>query len=244
MTVNSTVRIAGPFAGNGSTTTFPFPFKVFEKEDLEVIILAVGATSEQVLVLDSDYSATLNANQDSSPGGSISLIAGPLASGATLTITTDIPELQETDLTNGGGFYPEVITGSLDYLTILIQQLEVAVDASIKFPQSEPGITSELPPAAQRAGAVLGFDANGNLKLYSGGFSLIMSRANGMITGSLDGANNVFTLAQAPLFPAVSLLALAGSILPRALYSISGTTLTFNTPIPPQRGDTIELYCS
>ena len=31
MTISSTVRIAGPFTGNGVTTTFPFAYKVLTR---------------------------------------------------------------------------------------------------------------------------------------------------------------------------------------------------------------------
>ena len=33
MTINSSTRIAGPYTGNGSTTAFPFSFKVFTTAD-------------------------------------------------------------------------------------------------------------------------------------------------------------------------------------------------------------------
>jgi hypothetical protein len=244
MTISSTVRKAGPFTGNGTATVFPFPFKAFEDPDLEVIHLAAGSGTENVLVLDSDYSVTLNSDQNASPGGSITLLAGPLATGDTLVITTDIDELQETDITNGGGFYPQVMTDALDYLTILVQQLQITVDSSLHFPLSDSGsLVTELPPAAQRANKVLTFGPDGSIQLVTGGVTNLLSRANGMISGNMDGTNNMFTLALAPLFPTVTMLVLSGSILPHELYSISGTTLIINTPIPPQRGDTIEIYC-
>jgi hypothetical protein len=243
MTISSTVRKAGPFTGNGAATVFPFPFKAFEDPDLEVIHLAAGASAENVLVLDSDYSVTLNGDQNASPGGSITLLAGPLAAGDTLVITTDIDELQGTDITNGGGFYPEVMTDALDYLTILVQQLLITVDSSLHFPLTDSGLETELPPAAQRANKVLTFGPDGSIQLVIGGITNMLSRANGMITGAMDGNNNTFALALPPLFPAVTMLVLSGSILPHELYSISGTTLTIDTPIPPQRGDTLEIYC-
>ena len=67
MTVSSTVRKAGPYAGNGVATIFSFPFKAFQNSDLEVIYLAAGAASEEILVLDSDYSVHLNADQNATP---------------------------------------------------------------------------------------------------------------------------------------------------------------------------------
>ncbi len=121
MTISSTNRKAGPYAGNGISTVFPFAFKVFTADDLLITrtnALGVATT----LTKDVDFIPTLNADQDASPGGSIALTAA-LAVGYTLDITSDISPTQLLDLTNQGGFYPQVITKALDKITILIQQL-------------------------------------------------------------------------------------------------------------------------
>jgi len=124
MTISSNSRKAGPFIGNGTAATFPFTFKVFQASDLEVVKLTVATNVETVLVLNTDFTASVNEDQNSSPGGTITLSAGALAAGYNLVITSDIENLQPTDLTNQGGFYPEVITDALDRATIQIQQLQ------------------------------------------------------------------------------------------------------------------------
>ncbi len=127
MTISSTTRTAGPFTGTGVATVFPFAFKVFQAADLFVTTLNTTTGVQATLVLNTDFSGALNANQDSNPGGSITLTAGPLATGYSLTITSAMANLQLTEYLNQGGFYPEVLTASLDRATILIQQLQVAV---------------------------------------------------------------------------------------------------------------------
>lgn len=134
MTISSTVRKAGPFVGNGSAATFSFSFKVFAASDLLVVKLTVATGIETTLALTTDYTVSLNSDQNSNPGGSITLVAGALASGYNLVITSDIDNLQPTDLTNQGGFYPEVITTALDRATIQIQQLQEGVNRSAKLP--------------------------------------------------------------------------------------------------------------
>ena len=134
MTISSTTRKAGPYVGNNTASVFPFAFKVFQASDLEVVRLNVSTTVETVLVLTTDYTVTLNQDQDSNPGGSITLVAGNLATGFNLVITSDIANLQPTDLTNQGGFYPDVINDALDRATIQIQQLQEEVDRSAKLP--------------------------------------------------------------------------------------------------------------
>jgi hypothetical protein len=163
MSISSTVRKAGPFVGSGTASVFAFPFKVFQKQDLAVVILAVATGVQSTLTLDSDYSVALNANQDFSPGGTITLTNGALPAGYNLVIASAALELQGVDLTNQGGFYPEVVTAEFDLLTILIQQLQEQVDRGIEFPITDPsGINTQLPPVAQRANMYLTFDENGN----------------------------------------------------------------------------------
>lgn len=161
MTISSTTRIAGPFVGTGSASVFPFTFKVFAASDLDVIRLNSSTGVETTLVLTTDYTVTLNGNQNTNPGGSVTLVAGALASGFTLTITSDIANLQPTDLTNQGGFYPEVITDSLDRATIQIQQVADDLAGSIKAPISDGSLNMALPTAVQRASKFLFFDSNG-----------------------------------------------------------------------------------
>lgn len=134
MTISSTNRKAGPYVGNGTASVFPFSFKVFQASDVEVVRLTVATNVETILILTTDYTVTLNQDQDSNPGGSITLIAGNLASGYNLVITSDVENLQPTDLTNQGGFYPDVINDALDRATIQIQQLQESVDRAAKLP--------------------------------------------------------------------------------------------------------------
>lgn len=162
MTISSTTRVVGPFTGNGATATFPFSFKVFQAADLYVLKLEVATGTISLLLLETDYTAVVNEDQDADPGGSITLTAGNLPAGYTLTITTDIAELQGLDLTNGGGFYPDDMNAALDLLTILIQQLKTQLSRALQVPLVDSGVDVTLPPAGERAGTVLGFDGNGN----------------------------------------------------------------------------------
>ena len=160
MTISSTTRIAGPFTGNGVTTTFPFAYKVFDAADVQVIRLTISTGIETVLTTVTDYNITLNSDQDSNPGGNIVLVT-PLLALYTLTATSDIANLQPTDLTNQGGFYPEVITDALDRATIQIQQISDIGDRTLKIPISDGLLNMELPPTAQRINTILGFGAAG-----------------------------------------------------------------------------------
>lgn len=168
MTISSTTRIAGPFVGNGTASVFPFTFKVFAAADLDVVRLDTSTGAESTLVLNSDYSVTLNGDQNSNPGGSITLLAGALATGYTLVITSDIANLQPTDLTNQGGFYPEVITDALDRATIQIQQISDIGERALRIPITDGNINMELPAVGERENKYLVFDASGQPSVSSG----------------------------------------------------------------------------
>jgi hypothetical protein len=132
MTVSSTNRVAGPFLGNGVTDTFPFAFKVFTESDV-VVVSADAYGAETTLTINTDYTVSLNANQDSSPGGDV-VLSAPLVTGLTLVITSDVPKTQNANITNAGGFYPAVINAALDRLAISAQELSEQVSRAVKLP--------------------------------------------------------------------------------------------------------------
>jgi hypothetical protein len=131
MTISSETRKAGPYSGNDATTEFSFAFKVFAATDVVVVKTVTATEVETTLTNVTDYTVGLNADQDANPGGTVTLPAA-LATGYTLTLTSDVPMLQAVDLTNQGGFYPSVINSALDRLTILLQQVAEETDRSVK----------------------------------------------------------------------------------------------------------------
>lgn len=120
MTVASTLRRAGPYTGNGATREFAFTFKVFEAKDLSVY--RSTDTAEELLVLDTDYSVELEADQDNSPGGKV-ILKAPLEDGRRLAIISTVSYDQLAVFTNKGGFYPKTLNLVNDKTVILIQQL-------------------------------------------------------------------------------------------------------------------------
>ncbi len=145
MTIPSTTRKAGPFTGNGSTTSFPFSFKVFTTEDIKVTVNDANG-AETVLVLDSNYSVTLNPDQEATPGGTVTypISGSPLASGLKLTITGNISYEQGTDIPTGGDFNPTILENALDSLSMQIQQLDEAVSRAAVVPVTSPTDAAEL----------------------------------------------------------------------------------------------------
>lgn len=188
MTISSNDRIA-QYVGSG-TSTFSFQFKVFQASDLLVVKQNTSTGVETTLTLTTDYTVTLNADQNYNPGGNV-ITTSAVAVGYNLTITSDIENLQPTDLSNQGGFYPDVINESLDRATIQIQQLADITARSMVAPISD-GVSNnlELPSATERASKYLAFDANGVPVASSGNnFADITSAGNITVTANNGGDN-------------------------------------------------------
>ena len=200
MTISTEVRKAGPFIGNDSASVFPFAFKVFKAADLIVVRRQDNIGTETTLVLDSDYHVTLNSNQDTTPGGVVTLVAGALASGFTLVVSSELPYLQPTDLTNQGGFYPKVVTNALDRLTIFCQQLAEITGRTLKLPITAPtNISAEIP--LPNPSELIAWDETGTRLTTVSPQSLVTSIAYGSAAADLfagDGVTTTFPLSTNP----------------------------------------------
>lgn len=164
MTINTTSRKAGPFTGTGLQTAFPFSFKVFQAADLRVVITsAAGVETDQVI--SEQYTVALSVDQDSGPGGTVTMLVAPPA-GSKLTIASVVPVTQGQSIPNNSGFYPKIIENALDKLTIGLQQVAEQVSRTLRFAISDSN-SGALPTAAQRAEKLLGFDSSGNLVTVS-----------------------------------------------------------------------------
>jgi len=160
MSVTSNIRKAGPYTGNGITTSYPFAFKVFNTSEVLVVQTDV-AGNETTLALTADYTVTLNTDQDANPGGTVDMLVAP-AVGLLITLTSSVDETQSVTLTNQGGFYPTVINDALDRLTIITQQILESLGRKIGYGVSDT-TTDVIPAASERANKFLAFDSNGNV---------------------------------------------------------------------------------
>lgn len=180
MSISSTNRKAGPYNGNGSVTAFAFSFKVFSTSDVQVVQTSTSGV-ETTLVLGTNYTVSLNSNQDSNPGGTVTTVVAP-ASGEKLTITSAIGNLQPVTLTNQGGFYPAVINDALDRATILIQQLAEKASRAATIPISSSASPNLPLPAA---GQYIGWDGTASsLTNLAGPASQTVSSAMAPVVGA------------------------------------------------------------
>lgn len=156
MTIQSEINKAGPFDGNDSTTVFPFTFKLFVAADLGVYLTDTNDIDTE-LVLDTDYSVSLNADQEASPGGSVTYPASgsPLATGEKLTLINEASLLQGVDLQNGGAWNPQTVEDAMDLATMLVQRVKEQSDRSAKAPVSDDGTTDHTLPVYEAGQAII-----------------------------------------------------------------------------------------
>lgn len=142
-------------AGNGSKTTFSFPFKIFKTSDL-VVYNITTATGVAVgpLTLGVDYTATINAVTE---GGTVTYTVAP--STAQQSFVKRVVDLkQECIIPTEGVFPEETIENQLDKNVMMIIQISEAVDRALKVPVTSSAVIV-LPTPLD--GYSLAWDGNG-----------------------------------------------------------------------------------
>jgi hypothetical protein len=144
MTVSSEVSVAGPFYGNGTTTTFPYSFRILDAKHIRAVLISASGDVSDLSLDSGDYSVT---GVGSETGGDV-IKATPLLAGQTLTLVRRLPLTQETSLENQGAYYPEVVERRLDQMVMQIQSVKETTERSLTV---EPG--QEKPSMTQIAAA-------------------------------------------------------------------------------------------
>ncbi|MCK0554644.1 hypothetical protein KFO32_16510 [Pantoea ananatis] len=128
MTVSTEVNHE-QYDGNGTTTVFPFRFRILKSSHMVVTVSDPDAVLS-TLLLGTDY--TLNGVGQIN-GGTV-VLAKPLALGWRMSLDRSLPAVQETDLRNQGRFFAETHEDAFDYLTMLIQQALSVFGLGLKKP--------------------------------------------------------------------------------------------------------------
>ena len=140
--IDDIVRLAGPYTGKG-LKQLSFGFKIFEETDVYVAT-AIGGELEPNTILEygTDYSVTMNEDQDSTPGGYVTLTSA-MVEGQIVVIGSGLAYTQETQLTNFSRFPPEIINTALDRIVVQIQQIVEKLGRAVLIPP-----TSTITPAS------------------------------------------------------------------------------------------------
>lgn len=233
MAISSTSRKAGPFTGNGTTTEFSFDFKVFDPTDVAVIrACALGV--ETKLVVGNDYAIALNEDQNEAPGGVVTLTA-PLSAGCTLVLLSEVPMLQPVDITNQGGFYPDLLNDGLDRGVVQVQQLAEGLGRAIKLPVTADADDLTLP--TPRGNQVLAWGPDGRSLLNLDPAELISVVTYGNTKADKfdgNGTTTSFTLSASPGSVNNLMVSIDGVVqVPGTDYTWGGGTILSFAVAPP-----------
>jgi len=138
MAITTETATTTPFTGNGSTVAFAFTFKCFAQDQIAVILDTSGTQVTQTLT--THYTVSLNADQDASPGGTVTMVTAPTSSDE-LIIVSDVPYTQPTTVSNAGGYYPEVENNARDRIVLQITQLRDLISRALLAPHGDTGGT-------------------------------------------------------------------------------------------------------
>ena len=161
MTVSS-LTTKNSYSGNGSTSAFSYTFKIFDDDDVTVIIRTDSTGTETVKTKTTHYTVSGVGNAG---GGTITFTSGNIpASGETVLLLRNTPLTQATDYTPNDAFPAATQEDALDKLTLISQDTQEEIDRSIKLSRANTMTSTEFTvPAATRANKIFAFDSSGEL---------------------------------------------------------------------------------
>ena len=181
--------ISPKYLGNGISKTFTFDFRVFSQT--EVSVKKTSSTGViTTLAYGTDYTVTLNLNQNSNPGGSITTTVAPVT-GESLVIVSSVPFTQTTTLTPQGNFDPNVLNDVHDKAVVLGQQLKGQNSLALRFPEADgAALNTTLPSAIVRAKKAIVFDTAGNVGVSTNDFEDQVSTVQALVVQAQGSASS------------------------------------------------------
>jgi len=128
------------YVGDDTTTEFSFPFKVWDKSQVQVL------TSTAIAGVEDDItdSVTITLNEDGiEAGGNVKFAVAP-SSGTTFTISRNMPFTQNDSYISGSRFDPAVIEDRFDKDCAERQQLLEQVKKVVVLPSTYTGSSDDL----------------------------------------------------------------------------------------------------
>jgi hypothetical protein len=163
MTVPSQTTLFNESTANGLTTSFPYEFMIASADDLTVELDGVETTTGFTVTGVGDEG-----------GGAVVFSVAP-ANGVTVLRYLDPVLNRETDYQELGDFPAGVVNFDFNRIWLAIQSIQARIGRAIKLPVATSDDQIINMDTTDRAGRVIGFDADGNLVALEGvsGTSLV-----------------------------------------------------------------------
>jgi hypothetical protein len=154
------------YSGNGTTTTFSFPWAFLDATDLDVYLVdeagavlgTAGAEFFQTFVSQYDivgaYAPLTNDYTDFSTGASVNFVTAP-ATGYTVIILRNNPDTQDSVLVGNNAYPPAVLEYALDKIVMMIQFLTDRSSRSIRLSDANPSLIDPKMPNPVVASSIL-----------------------------------------------------------------------------------------
>lgn len=136
--------------GNGLTITFPFGCQILQPSDL------------QVYLNDELTTSGFGVSGIGVPTGGAVTFDIPPADLLQVRIERVIPLERTTDYQQNGDYLARVVNPDFNRIWMALQQHQTMFNRALSTPKSDPAAPALLPPIADRANKLLGFDVNGN----------------------------------------------------------------------------------
>ena len=146
------------YTGDGVSVAFPFPSLVLASGDVLVGLNGVQQTTGYAV------------SGVNSPDGATVTFTAPPAAGVIVLLLRKPTFQQLVDFVTGQTVLEGTIETALDRLTMMAQYLLDANSRTLRVPDLDTSTSTEdlqVPPAAVRASKAIGFDAAGNVTLYT-----------------------------------------------------------------------------
>ena len=223
MTVSSTTTKRSA-SGDGSNDTFSYNFKIFDDDDITVIIRTDSTGAETTKTKTTHYTVT---GVGSASGGNVVFTSGNIpASGETVVLLRTTARTQLTDYVANDPFPAATHENALDKLTFIVQELEEQIGRSLKVSQTNVIATSEFTAdATARANKILGFDGSGDLTVSEGKVDTVTASVSAVSAGGTPTASATYTASSGALALAFGLV--TGNT--GATGNSAGMQMTFNT---------------
>ena len=121
---------------DGEQAIFSVTYPIYKSTDIKVL-LSDGAHAETILLIDTDYTVSINADYS----GGLVIMSSPPPSGHILAISLNLPLVQSLDLSSTNTVSTEALETELDKQVQMIQQISDAVNLAVQVP-----VTSDKTP--------------------------------------------------------------------------------------------------